>query len=106
MDDVIAQLVPGEKKDKMVEMDKKVVHKFNHLVTEFKELRRKYFNEFNENRKEFALEYRNHELFGAVMKTLNNSFRDVNQIAEDQVRDYVNRKTNSLGKAKEWIEEI
>jgi len=104
MDDVIAQLVPGEKKDKMIEMDRKIVHNFNHLINVFKGLRGKYFNEFSENRKEFALKYSKEPLFGYVMKSLNTSFRDVNQVAEVQVRAYMNKYTNSLGKAKEYIE--
>jgi len=104
MDDVIAQLVPGEKKDKMIEMDRKIVHNFNHLINVFKDLRGRYFNEFSENRKEFALKYSKEPLFGYVMKSLNASFRDVNQVAEAQVRAYMDKSTNGLGKAKEYIE--
>jgi T4 RnlA family RNA ligase len=106
IDDVIAQLVPGEKKDRIIAMDEKVVHAYNHLVVEFKELRRKYFQDFGENRKEFAIKYSKEPLFGSVMKTLNTSFRDVEETAELQVRASIDKWTNGLGKAKEWLEKL
>jgi len=104
MDDVIAQLVPGEKKDRMVDMDRKVVKDYNHLCNEFKSLRGTYFGEYREDRKKFALKFSKTPLFGYVMKSLKESFRDVNQVAEVQVRAYLDRVTNSLGKAKDYIE--
>lgn len=78
-----------------------VSHRFNHLVIEFKELRRKYFQDFGENRKEFSLKHKNHELFSYVMKTLNSSFRDVEQIAEEQVKQHLLKvcKTQSSAEA-------
>jgi hypothetical protein len=37
---------------------------------EYKELRGNYFNKFQEDRKEFAIKYNTHPLFGYVMKKL------------------------------------
>jgi len=106
IDDVIAQLPEGEKKEFMIEVQEKVQHKFNHLVVEYKHLRGQYFNKFQEDRKEFALKYKEHELFGYVMKKLNTSFRDVEQVAEEQVKQYILNKTKSLGDAKEFLSKI
>lgn len=104
IDDVISALVPGIKKDRIIELDELVTHKFNHLVVEFKELRRKYFQDFKEVRKDFAIKHSKDELFGAVMKTLKTDYKEVEQTAERMVSEYIERKTNSLGDAKKWIE--
>ena len=107
IDDVIAALAPSPKKDAVIELDKLVVQNYNHLVVEYKRLRGEYFNKFNEDRKEFALKYsKTHELFGAVMKTLNTSFRDVEQTAEKAVKDYLLSKTKSLKDAKDYINKL
>lgn len=104
IDDVISALVPGTKKDKIIEMSEKVTHHFNHLVVEFKELRRKYFQDFREDRKSFALKYRNEELFSSVMRTLGTSFKDVETIAETQVKEHILKKCLHLNDAKRYIE--
>lgn len=106
IDDVIAMLPEGEKKDFIIETTEKVQHKFNHLVTEYKFLRGQYFNKFQENRKEFALKYKEHALFGYVMKKLNTSFRDIEEIAESQVKQYILNCTKTLTDAKAWLEKI
>jgi len=104
IDDVIAALVPGAKKDKIIAMDEKLTHHFNHLVVEFKELRRKYFQDFKEVRKDFAIAHSKDEAFSGVMKTLKTSFRDVEKTAEYQVKIYISRKCNSLNDAKKYLE--
>ena len=104
IDDVLGALVPGPKKDKILAIEKAVNEKFNHLVVEFKILRGAYFNIFNENRKEFALANKKHLLFGTVMKNLNGKFSEVETIAEKAVTEYITKQTNSLGKAKEFVE--
>ena len=106
IDDVISALVPGEKKDKIVTLTEKVEHKFNHLVVEFKKLRGSYYNEFYENRKDFALKHSKNPLFSYVMKSLNTPFRDVEKTAEESVKTYIEKKCNSLSNAKEWVEEL
>ena len=106
IDDVIAQLVPGEKRESILEMEKLVSGHFNHLVVEFKNLRGEYYNKYQENRKEFAIANSKKTLFGAVMKSISGSFRDVEKIAEVQVKLHIEKSTNSLVKAKEWLENI
>jgi hypothetical protein len=101
IDDVIAALVPGEKKDKIIEMDKKVTDEFNAMVREMFSLEAEYFHFHNENRKEFALKWRTHRLFGSVIKNINEPLTESK--AENLVKDYILRVTNSLGKAKEWV---
>lgn len=107
IDDVISALAPSPKKDAVIALDKLVVQNFNHLVVEYKRLRGEYFNKYNEDRKEFALKYsRTHELFGCVIKTLNTSFRDIEETAEKSVKAYLLNKTKSLGDAKIYIEKL
>jgi len=108
IDDVISALVPGAKRDRIVSLEEIVTKHFNHQVVEFKELRRKYFQDFDENRKEFALTFSPkgstpHIMFGSVMKTLNTSFRDVEATAEKAVKDYIESQCNGLGKAQDYL---
>lgn len=105
LDDVLC-VVQGEKKKYLEEMSAKIQHNFNHLVTEYKSLRGLYFNKFQEDRKEFALKYKNHELFNAVMKTLNTSFRDIEDTAKKAVKDYLLKKYNTLTSAKEFLNSL
>jgi hypothetical protein len=106
IDDVLSLIPDGEKKQFMTDTVEKVQHKFNHLVTEYKFLRGLYYNKFNEDRKEFAMKYKDHELFGYVMKKLNASFRDIESIAEQSVKEYISNKTRTLGGAKEFLAKI
>ena len=106
IDDVISLIPDGEKKEFMIATVEKVQHKFNHLVVEYKDLRGQYFNKFQEDRKEFAKNYSKHELFGYVMKGLGTSFREVEQIAEKHVKDYISNKTKKLGDAREFLASI
>lgn len=105
LDDVLC-VVQGEKKKYLEEMSAKIQHNFNHLVTEYKTLRGLYFNKFQEDRKEFALKYNKHELFNAVMKTLNTSFRDVEQTAVKAVKDFMLKKYNTLTSAKDFLNSL
>mgnify|MGYP001113117773 FL=1 len=52
------------------------------------------------------MKYKDHELFGYVMKKLNSSFRDVEQVAEQGVKNYILNKTRTLGGAKEFLAKI
>lgn len=103
IDDVISALVPGVKKDSIISLTEKVNNHFNHLVVEYKELRRKYFQDFSENRKEFALKHSKDRMFSGVMKSLHTSFRDVEQTAEKSVKEYILRQCNTLSAAKEYL---
>ena len=93
-------MVQGEKKKYLEEMSEKIQHFFNHKVVEYKELRGLYYNKYNENRKEFAMKYNKHELFNAVMKTLDTSFRDVEETAKKAVGEYILKKYNTLTEAR------
>lgn len=104
IDDVISALVDGAKKDKIILLSEKVQHQYNHLFVEYKKLRNEYFNKYNEDRKSFAIRYsKTHELFGAVMKTLNSSFREINEVAEKAVKEHILRQCKSLSDAKEYV---
>lgn len=106
IDDVLSLIPDGEKKQFMIDTVEKVQHKFNHLVVEYKILRGMFYNKYNEDRKEFAMKYKDHELFGYVMKKLNASFRDVESVAEQGVKDYILNRTRTLGGAKEFLAKI
>ena len=47
-----------------------------------------------------------HPLFGYVMKSIGGKFSEVEEMAEAQVRLYIDKSTNALGKAKDWVEEL
>ena len=102
IDDILS-ITTGEKKLFIENIIEIVQHKFNHLVIEYKNLRGFYYNKFNENKKEFALKYKNHELFGYVCKNLNTSFRDIEEIAEKSVKEFILKKTRTLTDAREFI---
>jgi len=106
IDDVISALVPGVKKDKIIELDEKVVHHFNHLVKEFLDLRELYFDFFKEDRKEFALAKRTFRMFGGVMNSLKVQDEDLENLAETQVKIYIERQCNGLGKAKDYLDKL
>jgi hypothetical protein len=106
IDDVIAQLVPGEKKNKLIAMEELVYHKFNSLVQEFIDLRDKYFNEFKEDRKEFAIKHSRKRLFGFVIRSINIPDEDVEKTARRAVREVIDDNTKALEKAKSWLDEI
>lgn len=103
IDDVLSLIPDGEKKQFMIDTVQKVQHRFNHLVVEYKNLRGMFYNKYNEDRKEFAMKYKDHELFGYVMKKLNSNFRDVEQVTEQGVKDYILNRTRTLGGAKEFL---
>jgi len=103
--DDVKVLATGEKLEFINRVEEVAVRKINQLILDFKELRWRYFNEFKENRKAFAMEYKDRPMFGNVMRTINSSFRDVNEIAKNDVRLFIStRILCSLTKSKEWIE--
>ncbi len=107
LDDIMGQFQEDQVTlDYIVQIQEKVAHKFNHLVVEYKNLRGLYFNKFKENRKEFAIEYKNHELFSYVMRGLNTDFREVEQVAESRVKEYILNKCRTLTEAKKFIDDL
>ena len=104
IDDVITQLVPGEKRNKIVAMNEKVDKYFNHQVTEFIRLWDEFHNKYKKDRKKFAMVYaQKHPMFGAVMKAMKVEADEVEDFAEKAVKDYIERVTNSLGKAQDFV---
>lgn len=107
IDDVISSLSEDNpKKIKIKELEKLVIQDFNHHVIEFKELRRQYFQDFEEDRKKFAMKFKNNALFSYVMKTLNTSFRDVEATAENAIKEYILKQCKTLSSAKEYLERL
>lgn len=108
IDDVISQLSPGTKKDRIIELTEKVQHEFNHLVVSYENLKDEFYANYGTNNiKDFAIKYsKSHDLFGYVMRgiKLTNLEKDWEQMAEKHVKEYILKQTNSLGKAKEWID--
>jgi len=102
IDDVIAQLQDGEKKTFIINVEMEVSKKFNQLVKEFKILRKKYSEEFKEDRKQFAIANSKHVLFGNIMKSLNIK-KNEEDLAEEQVKLHILNKTKNLKEAKEWL---
>ena len=64
------------------------------LVVQWKMLRGKYFNIFEEDSVKFQKKCSNHPLYESVVKHFDKSFMEVNQIAESEI-DYF---LNSMGK--------
>lgn len=104
IDDVMAQ-VTGEKLKFINGVTTKVQHKFNEMVVEAISLKDKFVNEFKSDRKEFSLVYSKHELFSVIMRNIN-KLDDFESAAEASVKEHILKVTNSLGKAKEWLDNI
>jgi hypothetical protein len=107
IDDILGMLNEGtEKRQSIEEIIKKVSHEFNHLVVEYKELRRKFFQDFAENRKMFVHKHQQNKMFSSVMKGLNKSGNSVEELAEAEIKKYILNKTKTLSKAKIFLEDI
>jgi RNA ligase len=100
IDDVIASLVPGEKKNKIIEIEKQVVNNFNLLVIEFNKLRKKYYEKFKEDRKKFSFEYKKVPLFSVFMK---NIFTKSPRTVDDIIKEYIQHKCNTLNSARKYL---
>lgn len=103
IDDVLSQVIPGEKRDFIIATTNKVTHKFNHLVIQFETLRDKYVNECKSDRKMFAMKYSKEPIFSEVMKSLVNDIENIEVFAKTAVTNHILKKTYSLKDAKEWI---
>ena len=103
IDDVLSVLTTGNKKNKLIKMITLLQQHFNSLVIEFIELRMKYFKEFNEVRKDFAIKHSKDTLFSSVIKTLETSTKDIEKVAEIAVKDYILKQCKGLNDAKSYI---
>lgn len=108
IDDVIAALVEGKKKEDIIAMEKKVTDHYNHLVAEFKKLRGIYFAKFKGDRASFAKVYSKTPLFKFVIKTVGKTSAelDIEKEAKKAVYNYILKRTNGLNKAKDWLDSI
>lgn len=102
IDDIIT-VVTGEKLIQINNISEIVIKKFNELVIEYKDLRWKYFNLYNEDRKKFAIENKDARMFPLLMKTLNEPFSLVNEVSKKCVKEYILKNTNRLSDAKEFL---
>jgi len=106
IDDVIAQLENGEKKDFIVETTAKVQHKVNHIIKEFKDLALKFSLE-EHDKKSFAKKYNKHSCFHMVVKVIDLiDINTIETIAEYRVKEHVLFSTRKLNMAQEWLENI
>ena len=87
-------------------VQEKVSHLFNHYVVEYKNLRGLFFNKFNEDRKEFAMKYKDTEMFSFVMKTTTESFRDIEQVAERCAKQYILNKCKTKSLADAFVNSL
>ena len=103
IDDVISALVPGIKKDKLIAVTAKVEHQFNTLVKEFFALSHMYVNDYNSDRKEFAIAYKAHRMFAGFMKAIHTT-SEAN--AERAARDYILKQCKTLSSAQKYLKEL
>jgi hypothetical protein len=99
IDDVIAQILPGEKRDFILEISNIVMKHFNHSIAEIKNR----INSFNGDRKEFAIKNKSYKYFSVLMSSLNSKTeKDI----ENNLKIYLLKITNGLDKSKKWLEAI
>ncbi len=107
LDDLIGAFQDDTKTlEYIARVQEKVADLFNHYVVEYKKLRGSFFNEYRENRKEFAMKYKNHEMFSFVMKTTDESFRCVEEVAERCARQYILNKCKTKASADAFIDSL
>ena len=101
IDDVLAQILPGEKRDFIMEVTNKVMKKFNHSIVEIKE-RLDTFDDYD-NRGDFARSIANFEYKGVVFSSLNDR---TEKNVEKNLKEYILKMTNGLDKARLWLKNI
>ncbi|MEA2050923.1 MAG: pyruvate kinase [Campylobacterota bacterium] len=71
------------------------------LIHQWKMLRAKYFNLFEENQIRFKKHCSHHPLYHSVVKHFDKNFTQVNQIAQDEIENYIkNKKDKYMRKTK------
>ncbi len=67
------------------------------LIDNWKRLRGSYFLKYEENMERFKKYHSKDPLFESVLRNLDKSFREINQIAEDEIDNYLeNLKRDTL----------
>lgn len=87
-------------------VQEKVAGLFNHYVVEYKNLRGSFFNKYRENRKDFAMKHKDEPMFSFVMKTTDESFRDVEEVAERCAKQYILNKCKTKSLADAFVDSL
>lgn len=61
----------------------------DNLIAEWKRLRGEFFNILDEDIEKFRKKYSGHPLYNSIIKYLNTSFRDINQIAKSEIDKFL-----------------
>ena len=64
------------------------------LIDNWKRLRGSYFLKYEENIERFKKYHSQDPLFESVLRNLDKSFREINQIAEDEIDNYLEKRGN------------
>jgi len=64
------------------------------LIKEWKEIRANFFNLLDEDMLKFKKHYSSHPLYDSVVKHFDKSFRDINQIAINEIKEFLNNKSS------------
>jgi predicted DNA-binding protein YlxM (UPF0122 family) len=64
------------------------------LIDNWKRLRGSYFLKYEEDMKRFKKYHSQDPLFESVLRNLDKSFREINQIAEDEIDNYLEKRGN------------
>jgi len=106
IDDVLSQLKEDSEKKSFILKNINLVNKyFNHKIIEILDYRKKYFIEYEENKKRFAIENKNYKYFGIVMKSINIE-KNIEEKVEKMLKEKIFIDTNKLNKAKLFLKEI
>lgn len=107
LDDIIGAFQDdAETIEYISKIQEKVAGLFNHYVVEYKKLRGSFFNKYNENRKDFAMKYKDEPMFSFVMKTTEESFRDVEEVAERCAKQYILNKCKTKTLADTFVDSL
>lgn len=101
IDDLLGQLSENSiRKIELIEKAQNYVQNFmTENVREINKMIDEYNNVFNKNKKDFAIKYSKHSLFGLAIKATMNE-KSVNEL----VAEYLKMRTKNLQKAREFIE--
>ena len=99
IDDLLGEL-GDEERDELNVIIENVDKYYNYRVQKALDMRKLYFEEFNENRKDFAINFSKVVDFGIVMRNLKG-----NGIPE-AIKDQITRENSSLEKARDFIERL
>lgn len=62
------------------------------LLRDWKLLRGAYFNIFNEDFKKFEKKHSNNPLFESVVSSFDRNFKEINQVADDEIEKFLSLK--------------